>query len=89
MIPPSRRTPPAPRRLRTQLQPATALASLAAANRLTTQVGNLDCMRDARWVLADVSRAELAEKESDETFGGAPFFLTARTLRTRRCERFR
>ena len=57
------------RRLRVPLQPATALAGLAAANRLTTQVGALDCMRDERWVLADVSRAELADKERDSSLG--------------------
>lgn len=60
------------RRLREPLQAAPALASLAASNRLTTQVGALDCTRDDRWVLADVSRAELAAKQMDADFG-APY----------------
>ena len=45
---------------------------MAARNRLTTQVGALDCQRDGRWVLADVSRTEWLEKEADAGFG-APF----------------
>ena len=57
------------RRLREPLMPAPSLQSLAASNRLTTQVGALDCMHDPRWVLADVSRAELAEKQADADFG--------------------
>ena len=60
------------RRLKDDLQPAPALAALAARNRLTTQVGALNCRRDDRWVLADVSRAELQAKEADAGFG-APF----------------
>ena len=44
------------RRLAVQLQPAPSLATLAARNRLTTQVGALDCRADERWVLSDVSR---------------------------------
>ena len=52
------------RRLRVELQPAPGLAALAARNRLTAQVGALDCARDERWVLADVSRRQLAVQEA-------------------------
>ena len=60
------------RRLSVELQPSPGLAAMAARNRLTTQVGALDCQRDGRWVLADVSRTEWLEKEADAGFG-APF----------------
>ena len=56
------------RRLKTPLSASPTLAALAASNRLTTQVEALDCMADERWVLADVSRAELAAKEVDDAF---------------------
>lgn len=52
------------RRLAIDLQAAPGLASMAARNRLATQVGALDCRRDERWVLADVSRRQLAVQES-------------------------
>ena len=64
------------RRLKKPLEPAPGLATLAARNQLATQVGSLDCAADERWVLADVSSAELRAKEADagltEMFADAP-----------------
>jgi hypothetical protein len=51
------------RRLKAPLHPAPALASLAAQNRLTTQVSALDCCGES-WVLADVSRRQLSVQEA-------------------------
>lgn len=60
------------RRLKVPLQPSPALSAEAARNRLATQVGTLDCQRDERWVLADVSRDEWLAQGADAGFG-APF----------------
>ena len=60
------------RRLTVPLHPSPALSAEAARNRLATQVGTLDCRRDDRWVLADVSRAEWLAQGADAGFG-APF----------------
>lgn len=51
------------RRLSTPLRAAPALATLAERNGLDTQVEALDCTRP-RWVLADVTRRQLAVQEA-------------------------
>jgi len=53
------------RRLRADLQPAPALANQAARNQLATQVEKLDMKPDERWVLGDVSIAELQQKQEE------------------------